>query len=736
MPQLIELTLDEDVTLPVEMHLGEGDLDRLPLDLTSAWQQADQAGAAAATKEAHGQAIGLQCRCALLRASLTSQAEIYPPSLIATLVQRGDWTTERAVTWLFQMSTQHRQAETIVELAPFLMETDWARIAPLMRVYIDHHQRSWLFFQQQILDLIPHLPQLEQNKVIRQVVADALQPVELHDPDKHTLRRENLARVCPLLNDTELDDAIRTARNLPPELEKVNSVRSEALSGLLPELARRGSTDKALELMSAIPPHLQGRAVSLLGIARHQSDVGEKRELLLKSRQAAELIDYHYWKNQVLTEIATALAEAGYLEKAQETVKLIGGPRGQNFDPPDHNIALAQLIAFMPEEQARETTHLLRGSYERGARTDLLELIRSMMPALARFDDINEALRCLSRVSYDDLIPFLKEVTPKIVTPGYGQQLLDYVLSDGFYHYWLRYDALAVLARYFPEPLADRAFDETIERQPAIRDKLLEATSQIWCLAALGRRVSESRQPTLAKTILDHARSLSPGQLHGEALDDWLWSLEEVLTGFSNLPPPLREKLGQVYLDGSLDYGDPMLEAEILASVISSLEEPLRSRFEREIHAKVEQVEETLRWVVLSDILPLLPESDWPPLSAEALERVRGKINERSTDSKEATILTGSMLSITLQQVRRVNSGYYGGRAEKLKELVPSLLALSEDEQHTLWVESLHELASNRTRISLLYDLRVLAPVIESLGGAEGAEAVVDAVLDVCRWLP
>jgi hypothetical protein len=63
------------------------------------------------------------------------------------------------------------------------------------------------------------------------------------------------------------------------------------------------------------------------------------------------------------------------------------------------------------------------------------------------------------------------------------------------------------------------------------------------------------------------------------------------------------------------------------------------------------------------------------------------------------------------------------------------LISLPESSLVRLWSDTLHDSFVGERR-ALLSDLKALSPIILALGGAEGAEELALAIIDVGRWWP
>ncbi|MGD1698800.1 hypothetical protein ACP6PM_02605, partial [Dapis sp. BLCC M229] len=128
----------------------------------------------------------------------------------------------------------------------------------------------------------------------------------------------------------------------------------------------------------------------------------------------------------------------------------------------------------------------------------------------------------------------------------------------------------------------------------------------------------------------------------------------------------------------------------------------------------------------LADKLPeLLPEA----LAAARLiedESYRAKVLSALADK-----LTPEILPEALAAARLIEDESY--RAKVLSALADKLSQIPKTQLYPLWQNTLHTL-SLRTRPGLLSDIKILTPVIFSLGGQEAIKNTAIAIQDVSRW--
>ena len=85
-------------------------------DVKRGWSIAEQS-----YEEDHCRSIVLQCRYALITATLNSLVENLPIGMMAEFIKRQYWTVEQAWAYVEQMQDERKVAEAIEELAPYLL---------------------------------------------------------------------------------------------------------------------------------------------------------------------------------------------------------------------------------------------------------------------------------------------------------------------------------------------------------------------------------------------------------------------------------------------------------------------------------------------------------------------------------------------------------------------------------------------------------------------------------------
>jgi hypothetical protein len=238
-----------------EAHLHLGDVAGFMADVSRAWQLAERAG----KEEIGGLSVGLQCRYALLNASIASMGSNVAPALLATAVREGLWTIDQAVAFAVRSPhDQHRdkaqeelallavlkgevndaiavahlitepgrRAQVLAALAPHLPEVDRGAVLTEARILIEHIE-SLAYRARLLIEVAPHLSSSERVEVVGEIrtLANA-------NPDESE-RAEVLARLVPILPETDRAWALDAALTITLGIENL-SQRANLLALLAP----------------------------------------------------------------------------------------------------------------------------------------------------------------------------------------------------------------------------------------------------------------------------------------------------------------------------------------------------------------------------------------------------------------------------------------------------------------------------------------------------------------------
>jgi hypothetical protein len=209
--------------------------------------------------EAFGQGrpvLGLQCRCALLGASLNSLAVNVPPELLEALVRQRLWPMEQALAYARRTPNAARKVEVLARLAGRALASERAAV---LREALDA-ARSIGAAQARsrtLAALAPHLPERERAAVLREAL-DAARSLGAEGA-----RSRALAALAPHLPAELLKQALDTARSLGDA-----EARSRTLAALAPHLPAEllkqaldaarslGAAEARSRALAVLAPHL------------------------------------------------------------------------------------------------------------------------------------------------------------------------------------------------------------------------------------------------------------------------------------------------------------------------------------------------------------------------------------------------------------------------------------------------------------------------------------------------
>jgi len=563
-------------------------------DMGRAWRLAEGAFANGQSQNA----IGLQCRYALITASLNSLAGNISPDLLAALVEEGIWSPAQGLAYARRVPELRQRAEALAKLASHLPEVESGETLREALAAARAIEGKWE--QEKVLaELASRLPETERAKALCEALAAAwaiendndrasalaeLAPrlAELGHPQEaltvaRAIENDNdraraLARLAPHLSEDLLREALTVAR----AIENDND-RARALAELAPRLAELGHPQEALTVAQEIGDEGK-RAWALARLALHLPE-----DLLREALAAAWVIENDNDRAGALAELAPRLAELGHPQEALEAAQEI---RSSYY----RARALAGLAPHLLE--------MLKG----GVLREALTAARAITSGTDRARVLAELVPHLTEAKQEEIPDWLRELSPKPgVPPTMPAEAPPSVEEEGeeespdwlrelrpeplggllSWRYYLRrylteaervgdlleelaatreigdeYDrasALAQLAPHLPEAERIRALLEELAAMRAIRDEHNRAKS----LAVLAPHMAE----------LGHHQEVLAAVQEIEDEFDRAWAL-------ARLPPHLPGPL----LRGALAVARKMSEwgrAEVLYGLAPHLPEPL-----------------------------------------------------------------------------------------------------------------------------------------------------------------
>ena len=569
-------------------------------DVTRAWRLAEEEFSVHRSPLA----IGLQCRCALIVASVNSVAENVHPALLVALVEKKIWSPVQGLTYARRSPDLKQRAEALARLAPHLPE---AKRAQVLREAL---AAAWEIENEQqraaaLVGLAPHLPEL----LLRETLAAAQ---EIED---ERCRTEALAGLGPCLPEAEraqvLQEALVTARKSMGEEWGVAVLAK--LAPHLPEAERaqvlRAALTAATELW-----HESMQARTLKRLAPHLPE-----SLLREALSAAWEIEDEVCQYLALVELIPRLAQLGYPEQALAAAQEIQHEFGRAQ-------ALTGLAPHLPEaERAKVLREALEAARELKFdmwRVELLATLVPYLPDAERAQALQEALVAAQKIVWVPtriealarLAPHLPELLLREALAAAREDLMD---ERG------RAETLARLALHLPEAKRAQALLETLVEARTIRYStnwakmvatLAPHLPELPLLAALAvaYRIPEGRDSALAELIPRLAQLGYPEQALAaarEIVEDEVQQAKTLAELLPHLPETERAQVLRETLAVTREIKAKGEQAFALAGLIPHLPEAERTQVLREALAAAWEIENGRQQALaLAKLAPHLPE--------------------------------------------------------------------------------------------------------------------------------
>ncbi len=290
----------------------EGDAPSFLADVELAWSQVDEA-----FNHERGKSIGLQCRYALIKASINSLAKI-PVSLMVALVKQGDWEPAKALTQIRQIPYPAKRFESLLALAePLetgLLKDQVLQLALQAAQDIpDQSSRTWALGE--LVDKLPpeFLPQeaLEAAQTIKNESAcDNTLMVETDKPPRDQVS-EDVQEIqkeyyCAEVLKTLTDEL--TSETLIQALEAVQAIqdefdRAEALTALVAKISKLAP--KKLPQLLEVARAIQDKS-SCAWVLKTLSDELDPKAVF-QALEAAQAIQDEKYRAKALRALANKL---------------------------------------------------------------------------------------------------------------------------------------------------------------------------------------------------------------------------------------------------------------------------------------------------------------------------------------------------------------------------------------------------------------------------------------------
>ena len=570
-------------------------------------------------------AIGLQCRYALITATIRSMALNIPPTLLVALVKRNLWTPGQGLAFARRIPNEEQRVETLAGLAECVSvqlrdDVLGEALAAAQAIQIEENRAV------AIEVLAPHLSE----PLLRQAILVAQE--SLHVPWREYVLPTLLQRLAELgYADEALDAAAATA---------TPSARVEALRLIAPHLSEESllgaiAVARAMEWSDAIEWDHE-RMLALAGLAAHlpnslQREVlqhvmtvaqakwrwGDTYDLLepLAPLLSEPLLQQSMMKRikviHDVDKVTTLLYLASHLPESllQKGLEVVQSMR----DPFSKAQALVALAPYLPRPMLEEALAAAQRIWRAEARAYALTGLVPCLPEPLREPTIREALSAVQNFDIDDLAKGLTVLAARLAKSGYPQEAIEVVRAIR----GSRAEALARMAPYLPRSLLDQALDmvETMPQPVALSDgtviddraKALEGLASHLsspqlkrALAAVQMVCDEDEQALMLSCLAPYL----PEGLLAEAIEAVSsmgeYPVGRIVGALRNLTPYLPEPL----LQRALALARARGRQEVWRAVLPHLPE---SVLEKELAIAQATEQESGRVAALTRLAPYLP---------------------------------------------------------------------------------------------------------------------------------
>jgi NB-ARC domain len=677
-------------------------------DVSRAWELAEQMYESEPTRS-----IGLQCRYALITATLNSLVSNLPIGMMAEFVKKGFWMVEQAWAYIEQMQEEENVAEAIQALAPYLSKSLFAIAVNKVRGF------EYVYRQVQTLKSLA---------VIGREYFSALLTAACEIQGEYN-RADVLSRLAEIER-KYLPEALDAARQIQDEYNraKILSRLAEIEQEYLPEaldaalqIQEKSNQAKVFKSLAAIDREYLPELLTIACNITKQNDL-----VLTNISSGLSAIDWEYFP-----KILTA---ARKIQDKYNRAKILTN--------------LAEIERkYLPE--ALDTARQIQDEYNRAeVLTNLAAIEREYFP---------EALAAACQIQYEynrgkvltNLAAIEREYFPEALSAARQ-------IKDEYNRAKVLANLAAIERKYLPEALTATRQIQSEKEQAEVLSSLAAIDRKYFleALAAACQIRDEYNRAEILSNLAAIDRKYFPEILTAvyQIRYDYYWAIV-----WSNLAAIDREYFPKV-LTVARQIEDKYNRADIL-SRLAAID---RKYFPEALTAarQIRQIQhEHERAKVLSSLAAMdrayLPEA---LTAARQIQHEASRINALIS----LVAIDGAYFSEALTAAREIQSeDYRAGVLSSLAKHAPEdcLIQIWESIEeiarkptqavalsgyssrlpltrlsHPDWCKYLHILA-HRKRSELMEDLAQLYPAILHLGGVPAMRGVVDAINEVCsQW--
>ena len=678
------------------------------------------------------QIVSLQCRYALITASINSLAAELPVDLLVPLM----YSPEQALAYALEKPDLRDKVYYLAKVVDYLPEnlknqalSEALAAARKIRKERDRTPALIALADKLTPEILPeamatalklrHTGEQYRTQVLV-AFADKLIPQLLPEFLVAALEISNCTNRLQLID--ALTDRL-TPELLPEVIATIRQIRKDSYRAQAAPLA-----DKFPEIL----PELLAIAIEIPDDqyrARAIIDLSDKLtpELFPKALTATLQIEFRHWCVKALAALSDkltpellpeALAEARQIQSdtysaqalavlAEKFPEILPEALAEARQIEHHGsraYAILALTEKFPEilPEALAAARQLQTDYYGGEqyRIGLLKtLAEKLTPEL-----LPEAMAFAREIKSDRYRAEAMRYLAKKLTPELLPEALAFTrqIQDNRFHFLALYEILA--SDVLPNKLTLEVLPEALAAAQQIQDEGFRAH-------ALGYLLADKLTPELLPEALAAARQIQSEEDRGRVLSYLAGKFPEILPEALDIARQIQDKYKR---------------AEVLKTLAGKFPEILP-----EALATVRQIQDDR---YCAEILNALTDKLTPEILPEALDIARQIQDEYSCARYFRALvekLTPEILPEALSVARQIQSNRY--RASVLKALTKKLTQMPKTQLYPLWQNNLYAL-SLQTCPNLISDIKALKSAIFFLGGEEASNNTAIAIEDVSRW--
>ncbi|MDZ7967502.1 MAG: NB-ARC domain-containing protein [Nostoc sp. DedSLP03] len=743
-------------------------------DISRAWELAE----ANCNESTLPQVLSLQCRYALMIASVNSLAVDITVELLLALIKNNFWTPEQGLAYALQNPNLTEKVGSLTELAnylsPNLKEIALKKALVAARAIQNETVRGLVLSSlvDKLPDILPEALTAVQamydekdrasalfilaNNLPPELLSEVLAAArEIQDESNRAVALSGFVKKLPEI----LPEALAATRMIQDD--KYNIISSlYSLTFTLPEVfsegleTARAIQDKSIRAHALFALTYKKEVLpEALEAARAMQD-GEQRadllcaltyqlrEVLPEALEAARVIQNKLKRVSTLVVLGDTFNLPEVLLEALETARAIQ-------DESQRALALSDIAVKLPEvlpevlalaraiqhqkyraltfiniavklpEVLAEALAAARAIQDEDKRTDVLIILADKLPQI-----LPEALK-VARTIKDEFLRANALITLADKLPQVLPEALEVARTTQ--NQFLRAANLSALVGKLPEILPEvlaeaRAIQDEFNRFFVLSILCEKMPAEFLPEVLALKWVSQNDHRVCVISIL--ANKLPPELLleavaEARAIQDEYFRADALSALTSKLPELLPEAL-----TAAQTIQNPDNRAKALCGLVDKLPELLPQA----LTAAQAIEDKNERAVTLSTLADKLPE-----LLPQALAAAQA-IEDKTDRAKALSILVNKLPELLPEALIAARAIQFEQiRASALSDLTSGLSQMPSVELFPLWQDTLHEL-SLRTRSELLGDINVLFPVIFALGGEAATVEIARAIVDVGRW--